>query len=212
MPEQTVNKEAIKAWYVIRIKAIHAKGSAHDLLRRHGVNFKHTGDREEQFSCPFHGKDENPSARIYPASPSGPSHVWCFVCRERWDVIALWKKYNGADKKFHGILRDIERFYGLTTPPVPEGAFETPVDDTQREAFDRLYEACEERLRSVRDDYERVNDMKGFLLAGSILDKAHAQTSDGKLSFKDGVSLLSKLVVKIRERVQSGTGSQAADA
>jgi hypothetical protein len=204
--------ESIKAWYAIRIKAIHAKASAHDLLRRHGVQFKNTGDREEQFSCPFHGKDTNPSARIYPESPNSPSHVWCFVCRERWDVIALWKKFYGADKKFHGLLRDIERYYGIVTPPVPEGAYETVVDDTDSQAFDHLYEACEDRLRSVRDDYVRVDDMKGYLLVGSILDKAFHQTNEGKLTFKEGVDLLSKLVIKIRERVQSASASQAPDS
>lgn len=201
------DSEAIKAWYGIRVKAIHERITVYDLLRSNGIVFKHTGEREEQFSCPFHGKDESPSARVYPSSARSPSHAWCFVCRERWDVISLWKKYHGSDgKNFHRILSEIEKQYGLTAPPIPEGGFrDAPVaSDQQRQDFDKMYEACERRLLSVREDYRQIGDMHGYLMAGSVLDKVFYQVSEGKLNFVEGIDVLNRLLKKIAERLRGG--------
>lgn len=205
--------EAVKLWYQLRVKNVHEKVSVYSLLRRHGVSFKHTMEREEQISCPFHGKDENPSCRVYPASGMSPSHAWCFVCRERWDVIALWKKYSGESKSFHEILSEIEKQYGIVQPPVPEGdlrSVQAEVSDVEYESFHRMYEVCERRLLGVRDDY--TNDMNGFLLAGSILDKLHYQVEEGQLSPKEGTEVLNRLLQKIGERIRRGTASQAPDS
>jgi hypothetical protein len=199
------DETAIKAWYAIRTKAIHERVTAHDILRRNGVSFRHTGDREEQFSCPFHGKDENPSARVYPSSPRSPSHVWCFVCRERWDVIALWKKYSGGENKsFHRLLSELEKLYGIETPAVPEGAFDrgVSVSDQDKHEFERLYGVCELRLKGAREDYVRLADMNGYLVAGSILDKVYYQVGEGTLTHRDGLNILNRLMVKIGERVR----------
>src|SRR5574343_824433 len=90
-----------RAWIQERVAAIRATVSAYDVLRKFGVKLHHAGEnRIEQFSCPFHGKDTKPSARIYPAGPTGPSHAWCFVCQERWDAITLWRKFNDPTVPF----------------------------------------------------------------------------------------------------------------
>ncbi len=203
--------EAIKIWYDLRKKAIHDKVGVHDILRRNGVKFRHTGDREEQFSCPFHGKDEKPSARAFPTDPRSPSHVWCYVCRERWDVIALWKKYYGSDKKFHAVLSEIEKYYNIIPPPVPEGAFKQQPsgNEQQKLDFERLYQACEDRLVAERGAYVQMGDMNGFLVAGSILDKATFQVAEGTLSYLEGLELMKKLLKKIGERVRSASADQA---
>jgi hypothetical protein len=200
-----MDEEAIKAWYALRVKTIHEHVTVHDILRRNGVSFRHTGDREEQFSCPFHGKDESPSARVYPSSPRGPSHVWCFVCRERWDAIGLWKKYTGADKSFHRLLSELEKFYNITTPPVPEGAYDkgtVPVSEQEKTDFEHLYKVCEQRLIGAREDYVRLQDMNGYLVAGSILDKIYYRIGEGTLSPKEGTDVLKRLLARIGERVR----------
>ncbi len=203
--------EAIKIWYDLRKKAIHERVGVHDILRRQGIKFRHTGDREEQFSCPFHGKDEKPSARAFPTDPRSPSHVWCYVCRERWDVIALWKKYYGEDKKFHAVLSEIEKQYGIVTPPIPEGAFKSQPsgNEQQKLDFERIYQACEDRLIAEREAYVGMGDMNGYLVAGSILDKAYFQIAEGQLSYVAGVELMRKLMKRIGERVRSDSTSQA---
>lgn len=200
-----MDEAAIKAWYAMRTKTIHDRVTAHDILRRNGVSFRHTGDREEQFSCPFHGKDESPSARVYPSSPRSPSHVWCYVCRERWDAIALWKKYSGGEKSFHRLLSELEKLYNLETPPVPEGAYDkgsVPVSEQEKAEFERFYVVCEERLKGSREDYARLQDMNGYLVAGSILDKAYYQVGEGTMSPKDGLDVLKRLILKIGERIR----------
>lgn len=206
------NDEAIKAWYGMRTRIIHERVTVHDILRRNGVSFRHTGDREEQVSCPFHGKDENPSARVYPSSPRSPSHVWCFVCRERWDAISLWKKYSGDGdgKSFHQLLSELEKLYGLQTPPVPEGAFDrggVPDADRLKQEFETYYALVERRLIDVRSDYAKLEDMAGYLVAGSVLDKVLSQASEGALPYKDALDVLKRLLKKIGEKVR-GTSSQ----
>lgn len=204
MPSYQVSEET-KAWYALRIKNIHEKVSVHDILRLNGIQFKHVGDREEQFSCPFHGKDEKPSARVFPSDANSHSHVWCYVCKERWDAIALWKKYSGEEKKFHAILSEIEKHYGIPTPPIPKGGTrQTPsTDERQKTAWEQFYRACEDRLLSVRDSYVAKQDMQGYLLAGSILDKALHQVSEGRLTFGEGLEVMRRLMQKIGERVRA---------
>lgn len=200
----------VKAWYQMRIRAIHTKASAHDILRRNGIGLKNTGEREEQFSCPFHGKDESPSARVYPGSPRSPSHIWCFVCKERLDAIGLWKKfYGGEDKSFHAVLAEMERHYGIAAPPVPDDARRLPQDqgDKFKDEFDVLYERCERRLAGARDDYVRLDDMLGYLTAGSILDKSYYQAGEGVMSYRDGTELLKKLMQRIGDKVRGVTHS-----
>jgi hypothetical protein len=206
------NDEAIKAWYSMRVRAVHDKITVHDILRRNGVTFRHANtDREEQVSCPFHGKDENPSARVYPTTPRSPSHVWCFVCRERWDVITLWKKYSdGEGKSFHRLLSELEKLYGIPTPPVPEGAFDRgglTVTEQEKQAFEQYYQFCEQRLTGARDDYVRLQDMTGYLIAGSILDKVYYQVGEGLLPYKDGLDVLKRLIAKMGDRIRGVTAN-----
>jgi hypothetical protein len=40
---------------------------------------------EAQFRCPFHGKDNKPSARFYRESQT----CWCWVCQKSWDVVSF---------------------------------------------------------------------------------------------------------------------------
>ncbi|MCW4026127.1 MAG: CHC2 zinc finger domain-containing protein, partial [Candidatus Bathyarchaeota archaeon] len=43
-----------------------------------------------QISCPFHGPDSAPSARVFPASNS----MYCWACNKSWDVIDYWTEIN----------------------------------------------------------------------------------------------------------------------
>lgn len=40
---------------------------------------------EVQYRCPFHGKDNKPSARFYRSTRS----CYCWVCKRKWDVVSF---------------------------------------------------------------------------------------------------------------------------
>jgi hypothetical protein len=167
--QENESRSAIFRWLQARAGTIRDRVSAHDILRRNGVKLRYSsGDREESFSCPFHGVDTHPSARVYPSTATGASHVWCFVCQEHWDVIKLWQKFSGAEHKFSRSLYEIERTFGITVserPPTPSEMADYVDPDTEH--CQELLDICERRLGSAKN----VFDMKSHLLLGSILDR-----------------------------------------
>jgi hypothetical protein len=218
MAEKTVDPSkdrlsgALKEWYQQRVEAIHLRVSAYDVLRHNGIELKQNADdRAEQISCPFHGKDTDPSCRIYPGDGvENPSHVWCFVCQEpHWDAIGLWRKFNGGrdNCSFTQALSGIEQAYGLETPPPPDGK---TVQEVQRKTeeeesldeFKKLYMATERRLISCKDSYRYMKDLQGYLAAGSALDKIRYRVVEVKAwPASKGTKTLEQLLEKIREKV-----------
>jgi hypothetical protein len=192
-----------RAWIQERVEAIRAAVSAFDVLRRHGVNLQQKNDnRIEQFSCPFHGKDNKPSARIYPSSPGGPSHAWCFVCQERWDAIQLWRKFNDPTVPFTRSLAEIERAYGLRAPEMPNVIdLRESVREQELEELRRLLEIAERRLVGAREDF----DMKGYLTVGSVLDKIHTRLEKGAITPVAFRGTIHKILEKIGERCRAAS-------
>jgi hypothetical protein len=192
-------------WYRRRVAAIHEVVTAYDVLRQNGVSFDQAADdRAEQISCPFHGSDNKPSARIYPAENDGHSHVWCYVCQEAgWDAIGLWRKFNN-DLTFSQALSSLERAYSLPTlePPKDFSADAKPdEDDEARARFKQYYTSCESRLFNQKDVYKRLDDMVGYLSAGSVLDKVRFRVDSNLWSPDKGIQVLEQLLDKIREKV-----------
>lgn len=192
--------EAQKEWYRQRIAAIHTRVTAFDVLRQHGVRLSQAGEeREEQISCPFHGEDKKPSARIYPERENNPSHVWCFVCQESgWDAIGLWRKYNNLT--FGQALARLERAYGLATPEAPQGGWESPKAETEREHFQRVYLACEARLLSCKPAFRKLGDMRGYLNVGSILDRTKYRVDNEVWNPAYGTRILQALLERIHTK------------
>lgn len=192
--------EAQKLWFRQRIAAIHTRATAYEVLRRNGVQLQQSGDdREEQFSCPFHGSDKKPSARIYPGKDDNPSHVWCFVCQEpNWDAIGLWRKFNSLS--FGQALHRLEREFGLPTPEAPDENYEPPKPAENKEAFKKDYLICEARLLACKQAYRMQQDMEGYLTAGSVLDRTKARVDTGVWTPEKGVSVLGLLREKIVEK------------
>lgn len=195
--------ETTKKWFKERTAAIHARVTAYDVLRMHGTDLSQIGDdREEQLSCPFHGEDKRPSARIYPGREDNPSHVWCFVCQESgWDAIGLWKKFNSIS--FGQALSRLEREFNLPTPEAPRGAFEAsePSDELdQKEAFKRIYLVCEARLLSSKAAYRKGEDMRSYLNAGSILDRTKFKVDKDLWTPERGVMVLRVVLERIQAK------------
>jgi CHC2 zinc finger len=194
--------DAEKRWFRQRITAIHAEVTAYDVLRRNGVQLQQSGDdREEQFSCPFHGVDKKPSARIYPEKDDSPSHVWCFVCQEpRWDAIGLWQKFNNLS--LGQAVHRLEREFNLETPEAPDHdeLDEAPRVAENKEAFKKAYMVCEARLLACKPAYRMQKDMAGYLTAGSILDRTKARVDTGVWPPEKGIGVLEALRGRIVEK------------
>lgn len=195
------SRKAWSAWLKQRVAEINRRVTAHEVLRRGGVSIE--GDDVEQFSCPFHGVDTKPSARVYPSDARSPSHAWCFVCQERWDVIALWKKFHPGDKSFSRVIKEIESAFGIAASEMPKDAiFVSNKGSESLEAFDTLCRAAEGRLLEVRGEYRRLEDLKGYLAAGQILDRLRFQVDNSRMDPEKGQKVLEKLLEKIAAKVR----------
>lgn len=192
---ESFQEEALKQWIQGRIKTIHDRVSVHDILRRNGVRLRYSSDRAEQISCPFHGDDKKPSCKVHPERNDDPSHVWCYVCQQRWDCITLWKRFTGFEGKFTALLRDMERTFGITTPEVPEGVFGQK-DNEEALELQRLFVACENRLLSCKKAF----DMRGYLVIGSVLDCLSSNFKEGKVPLETARDTLRRVITKIGEK------------
>ena len=204
-PAPSALEQLRKDWYQQRVEGIHRKVSAYDVLRRNGVQLDGSDGRELQFSCTFHGVDRKPSARVYPESARGPSHAWCYVCQERWDAISLWMKFHNVT--FSQALAELERSYGVSPPPMPDGMTAARVArvDPDLETFKTLFAACENRLISAKLAYAQLDDLRGYVTAGSVLDKLYSKVMAHRMPAKKANEVLQQLIEKIGLKMRSSS-------
>jgi len=69
---------------------------------------------EVQFSCPFHGRDNKPSARLYKSTKT----CYCWVCKKRWDVISFTMEREQFGYK--AALNYIVDKYKVDTSSIPD--------------------------------------------------------------------------------------------
>lgn len=197
---EEASRAAFKLWVATRIENIHARVSARDVLVRFGTQLKY-GSKEEQFSCPFHGQDTKPSARVYEETARGPSAVWCFVCQEYWDAIRLWRKFTEFTGGFTALLREIESEYNI---PVPESPMQHYADyqgpDTY--ALDEVYHLmgiCSRRLKSGRKAF----DFESFSKVSILLDRLKLQVDEKRLGPAQAKPILEATLDKIGARIRA---------
>jgi hypothetical protein len=196
---ELLRASSVRDWIRMRIWNIHSRVTAHDVLRRFGVELRHQGsDHEEQFKCPFHGRDNKPSARVYPGRDGKPSGAWCFVCQEPWDAISLWRKWTDETRHFTQVLAEIEREYGIPVPEAPRGPVDVPDDAGMPEDLQRLLDACEARLRAEKDAF----DPRAHLTLGVLLDRVHWQIRMHRLTHKEARIRLRAILDKIGEKIR----------
>lgn len=70
---------------------IKEKVSIYDLFDLADPPIKYqTRAKPSQISCPVHGKDAHPSARVYPDTNT----FRCFTCSKSWNVVTYWAEIN----------------------------------------------------------------------------------------------------------------------
>lgn len=181
-------------WIRQRVERIHQSITAVDVLKRFGVRVKYE-TKEEQISCPFHGKDAKPSARIYPARGDKRSHVWCYVCQEQWDAISLWRKFQQSDCRFTVSLAEIEKAFGIPVAERPDLPSDTPRGN---EKLERLFAACEARLLAARDVFQA----RSYLTLCVLLDRLYAASETGEDTESIEIGL-QKILDKIGEKCRA---------
>jgi hypothetical protein len=196
--EEDGRQQAIRDWMKARIANINKNVTAADVLSRNGVSLHKNGGQEEQISCPFHGTDTHPSARYFPEANESPSHVWCFACHKRWDAIGLWKQFNG-EEKFSELLFHIERAFGLKAPEFHAAPDLEDEYDPVREEVEKLFDACENRLRQYRKSF----DMVAHLKIGSLLDQLRFNLEQGALPPLEAQKRLTQILAKIGQIVRA---------
>jgi hypothetical protein len=87
-----------------------------DVMQHYDVKFAYNPKfaDEAQFSCPFHGKDNKPSARYYRSTQT----CYCWVCRKKRDVVSFIK-----DKKslsFKGAMAYLIDWYKIDTSSISD--------------------------------------------------------------------------------------------
>lgn len=88
-----------------------------EVMQQHNVDFVFNPEKahEVQFRCPFHGKDNKPSARYYRETQS----AYCWVCHKSFDVIGFIMEKLGIS--YGGALGHLITKYGLDISHIPEG-------------------------------------------------------------------------------------------
>jgi hypothetical protein len=74
-----------------KLQSVKASVSMVDLLKLHGISVSSVADT--QISCPFHGADIHPSARVFPATNT----IFCWTCHQMWDVVAAEMQFSGTE-------------------------------------------------------------------------------------------------------------------
>lgn len=88
-----------------RIENIKDHVNLRDLVNRFNVECKSDGN-VTQLHCPFHGKDNHASARLYDTNT-----MYCWVCSKSWDVVTFVKDFKQI--KFSEACKFLENLYGL---------------------------------------------------------------------------------------------------
>ena len=194
--QEARQSEAFRQWVRHRVAEIHRRVSCEDVLARNGVRLRYGGHKAEQFSCPFHGKDNKPSTRFYPSEGDKPEGVWCFVCQERWDAITLFKKFEQFEGPFTRLLATIERSFGLTPPEMPREALRLDEQESVNTETQQLFEVCERRLKGAKNSFT----LEGYLRVGSILDRLGHQLQHGKTTNAAATGVLKQVLAKVGEK------------
>ena len=90
-----------------RIENIKSRIKIRDLIQEYGLlPNQYVGD-EFQMRCPFHGKDNAPSAHVY-----SEGHFHCFACHRHYDVISFFQEKEHIEK-LPNALRALEQKYNI---------------------------------------------------------------------------------------------------
>jgi CHC2 zinc finger len=100
------------------------------VMLQYGVRFMFDPLRasEVQLRCPFHGKDNKPSARYYRSTQS----MYCWKCCKKWDVITFIRDKEGF--KYGETLHYIVNRFGVDLSSIPDEPLPSETNKFESEA------------------------------------------------------------------------------
>lgn len=194
----------IADWIKERTAAIREAVRVADVLSENGVPLRYGGSRSEQIFCPFHPNSKSMAAKYHAdGDDDHGAGVYCFVCQKRWDVVGVWREFQGMQAaKFTAVLRAMERAYNLCPPEIPsmEGyeVWDKPGEEEEAR-LTALLAACERRLVVGRESFDR----KGYLTLGVVLDRLRARMNAGTTSPAEAKAALERVLRKIGEKCRA---------
>lgn len=152
-----------------------------------------TGLRGSMISCPFHGKDTNPSFAVYP--PARGNCGYCFGCSKMYSPFKFVQEYRGVSAR--KALRWIEKVFQL--PPLDDVDIEKEDASTVVIVFEDLVEPY---ISFVKND---IREEKDACLAEEYLDvffKAEVNKEPLPLAHVLGRETLTSILLKKEKYVQ----------
>lgn len=118
-----------------RIDNIKSRIKIRSLIQDYGLlPNQYVGD-EFQMRCPFHGRDETPSAHVYTEG-----HFHCFACHRHHDVISFFQEKEHIEK-LSNALRALEQKYNIPKiEEIEEDAEEIFSDEIEKPKVSVEYE------------------------------------------------------------------------
>lgn len=162
-----------KDYWELRVSKIKEKVSLRNLIDRYHISCQSQGDIT-QLHCPFHGKDQHASARIYETNT-----MYCWVCSKSWDVISFVKDYENL-KSFSEACKFIEKIYGIEKtdfvtsykePSFEDYLEEIKLDNTKEKNFDKEFETITNMLKRNKKRLNLEQYSKYFYYLDNLYSK-----------------------------------------
>ncbi len=150
-----LEKTSVQEWIQRRVAAVRENYTAFQCITERGIEVP-DDSTPYQIPCPFHGADNRPSARYYPKSGHKNDYVRCFKCKENWDSINLYSKFNG--KRFMDALQDLERRFRIKIPQRPESPEITEPAERKDSYVSNLWQDVPRVLALIEDKLIRVRE------------------------------------------------------
>ena len=142
--------------------------------------------QEEQLSCPFHGKDNKPSARYYAETDT----MYCWTCQKRWDVFGYLGEKKDYD--FGSSVKFLVQKFGIDTSAMPdiEERVKRPDLNKSEKKINRksiLLLKMEDRVVSLRQKipFVKYNSLAFKLVVLKSNEDSESFTSDCELLIKE---------------------------
>lgn len=185
-------------YWVQRVDNIKQKVSLRGLIDHYKIQCQSDGEIT-QFHCPFHGKDNHASARLYESNT-----MYCWVCSQKWDVISFIKDFHNLDT-FSNACKFLENMFHIEKPDVAiayqEPSFEDhlkePKSPSKEQDFQKEFERIERLLLRSRSRFTLAQYSRYFYYYDNLYSNYKLKRYPGDLSLQVSLRTLHLEISKL---------------